>query len=73
MLERVIECLLERHADRRVCEVVSAKFLTPLEPEQAFTIHFRERGEETSFECRLGETTLASGKLKLAQRKHGTV
>jgi 3-hydroxymyristoyl/3-hydroxydecanoyl-(acyl carrier protein) dehydratase len=72
MLERVIDCLSERYAVRQVCEVVSAKFLAPLEPEQAFTIHFDERGDAANFECRQGETILACGKLKLTQRVLGT-
>lgn len=65
LLERVIEALSQRHAGHHVCEVVSAKFLSPLKPEQAFSIHVQERGETVDFECRLGETTLTSGRLKL--------
>jgi 3-hydroxymyristoyl/3-hydroxydecanoyl-(acyl carrier protein) dehydratase len=67
VLERVIESLSQRHAEQRVCEVVSTKFLSPLKPEQTFSIHFQERGESIDFECRQGETTLTSGRLKLTQ------
>lgn len=67
LLERVIDSLSQHHPDQRVCEVVSTKFLTPLKPEQAFSIHFQDRGESIDFECRLGETTLTSGRLKLTQ------
>ena len=66
MLERVVAALLQRHAGRRVCEVVSTKFISPLKPGEAFSIHFSERGDSVDFECRTGETTLTSGKLKLA-------
>ena len=65
LLERVIEALAERHAERGVCEVVSTKFLSPLKPSQAFSIHFTEHGEHIDFECRSGEVRLSSGKLKV--------
>jgi hypothetical protein len=59
--------LSQRHAGRWVCEVVSTKFITPLKPGEAFSIHFSERDDDSvDFECRTGETTLSSGKLKLA-------
>jgi 3-hydroxyacyl-[acyl-carrier-protein] dehydratase len=66
ILERVIEALLQRHAEGWISEVVSTKFLSPLRPGQTFSIHFHERAESVDFECRRGETTLTSGRLKLA-------
>ena len=65
MLERVIDALTQRHVDRGVSEVVSTKFLAPLKPSQAFSLHFAEHGESIDFECRSGEITLARGRLKL--------
>jgi 3-hydroxymyristoyl/3-hydroxydecanoyl-(acyl carrier protein) dehydratase len=69
MLERVIDCLAQRHGDLWVCEVVSAKFLSPLHPDQAFTVHLDEHAETINFECRRGQTTLTSGRLKLTHRE----
>ncbi len=69
LLEKVIDCLSQRHSERQVCEVVSTKFLSPLKPEQGFSIRFREHGEAIDFECRRGDTTISSGKLKLTHRE----
>jgi 3-hydroxymyristoyl/3-hydroxydecanoyl-(acyl carrier protein) dehydratase len=69
VLERVIDCLAQRHGDLWVCEVVNAKFLSSLQPAQAFTVCFDERNEAIDFECRRGETILASGRLKLTRRE----
>ncbi len=66
MLERVIAALSQQHTGHRVCELVSTKFVAPLTPGQPFTIHFSEHGDSIDFECRAGETTLTSGRLKLA-------
>ena len=66
ILQRVIECLRERHAERETGEIASAKFVQPLKPGEAFTIHYRAQGGETRFECRHGETLFASGTLKPA-------
>jgi 3-hydroxyacyl-[acyl-carrier-protein] dehydratase len=66
ILQRVIESLRQRHPGSEPREIVSAKFLRPLKPGEAFSIHFRERAGETDFECRVGGAPLSSGKLKLA-------
>ncbi len=66
ILERVVRALLAQRPGQRLARVVNAKFASPLRPEQAFTIHFRERTGETGFECRRGETLLASGRLRLS-------
>lgn len=67
ILERVIDSLTDRHGERWVCEVVDTKFLSPLLPGQGFTIHFHEKAGLVSFECRLGESLISCGKLKLTQ------
>jgi 3-hydroxymyristoyl/3-hydroxydecanoyl-(acyl carrier protein) dehydratase len=69
VLERVIDCLAQRHDNLRVYEVVNAKFLSPLQPDQAFTVRFNERAEAIDFECRRGETLLTSGRLKLIRKE----
>jgi 3-hydroxymyristoyl/3-hydroxydecanoyl-(acyl carrier protein) dehydratase len=69
LLQRVIEGLALALGEQRVCEVVSAKFLYPLKPEQAFSVRFQAHGETVEFECRREETRLASGKLKLIHSK----
>jgi 3-hydroxyacyl-[acyl-carrier-protein] dehydratase len=71
LLERVIDGLTAHLAQQQVCEVVSAKFLSPLKPEQTFSVHFRARDQVTDFECRRGESVIASGRLKLAQADSG--
>lgn len=65
ILQRVIESLRQRHPGSAVGEIVRAKFLHPLKPGEAFSIHYRERADETGFECRMGETILSTGRLKL--------
>ncbi len=67
ILQHVIDSLAARHGERRVCEVVDTKFLSPLGPGQGFTIHFHEKAEFVSFECRLGESLISCGKLKLSK------
>jgi 3-hydroxyacyl-[acyl-carrier-protein] dehydratase len=66
ILERVIDCLLQRHPGLETREIGSAKFLLPLSAGQAFTIHYREREREIEFECRLDDAILSSGRVKLA-------
>jgi len=66
ILQRVIEALCQRHPGCETREIVSAKFLRPLKPGEAFSIHFRERAGETGFECRVGEDVFSTGRLKLA-------
>lgn len=65
ILERVIDCLIERHPGMEASEIVSAKFLHPLRPGEPFTIHYQEREGETGFECRVGESLLSTGRVKL--------
>jgi 3-hydroxyacyl-[acyl-carrier-protein] dehydratase len=66
LLERVFDGLAERHPLQRVSEVVSAKFLSPLSPGHAFTVHFHTHKDVTDFECRCGNNLIASGRLRLS-------
>ena len=68
ILERVIESLSAHRPDTEVCEISYAKFLHPLQAGISFTIHFQEKPGEALFECRSGETSFCTGKLKLAPR-----
>jgi len=71
ILERVLHALRRQRPGLRLTRVVSAKFVSPLRPDQDFTIHFRERAGETGFECRRGETLIASGRLRLLPQGAG--
>ena len=66
ILERVVECLGMRHPQAELGEILWAKFLHPLKPDQEFNIFFRKEGKMVTFECRLNDTLLTTGKLSLA-------
>jgi len=65
ILECVVESLTAQHPETEVCEISHAKFLHPLQPGVAFTIHYQEKPGEALFECHAGENKICTGKLKL--------
>ena len=71
ILERVVDSLLERFPQQRLGELVSVKFLSPLQPGQPFEIQIDYTGTEVRFDCLLGELVIATGKLKLIPQEPG--
>ena len=65
ILERVRECLVEWKPQARIRNVVTAKFISPILPEQRFRIHLTEKGLDVSFQCIVDGEVIAQGKLKL--------
>ncbi len=69
ILDRVIQALMDWKPDERLTGIPTAKFLTPLYPQQGFTIRFIEAGPgRIRFECRRDDDgqPLVQGQLALA-------
>ena len=67
ILDRVIALLDQHHPEARVSEVISAKFMRPLLPGQAFDVCGEEKTGLISFECLVDETVIATGKLAVTE------
>jgi 3-hydroxymyristoyl/3-hydroxydecanoyl-(acyl carrier protein) dehydratase len=67
LLQRIIELLVQRYPGFQVTEVINAKFMHPLLPEQSFDIRGEEKSGRISFECLVEDTPIASGKLALTK------
>lgn len=67
LLDEVLRAFADWRSADRPMGIPQVKFLTPLRPEQPFTIHLRESGGEVRFDC-LGDDgrLLARGRLTLA-------
>jgi 3-hydroxymyristoyl/3-hydroxydecanoyl-(acyl carrier protein) dehydratase len=63
ILERVIELLEQQFPEIRINEVVTAKFIQPLRPEQSFELSAQLKPGQISFECAIGDQTITAGKL----------
>jgi 3-hydroxymyristoyl/3-hydroxydecanoyl-(acyl carrier protein) dehydratase len=63
ILERVIELLEQQYPKIRINEVVTAKFIQPLRPEQSFQLSTQLKPGQISFECALDDQTITAGKL----------
>lgn len=69
ILDEVLATLIEWRQDSQLTGIRLVKFLTPLQPEQAFTISFsakNERATEINFCCRAGDRVIAEGRLEVA-------
>ncbi|MET0027033.1 MAG: hypothetical protein ABW101_05300 [Candidatus Thiodiazotropha sp.] len=66
ILERVIDLMKRRFPQSEVREVISAKFMQPLRPGQAFEVWGEDKPGRVQFECRVDGSTIAAGKLSLA-------
>ncbi|RLW55578.1 MAG: hypothetical protein B6D70_03840 [gamma proteobacterium symbiont of Stewartia floridana] len=63
ILDRVIE-LLEHHLPgTSISEIITAKFMQPLLPEQSFELRAEVKPTQISFECVVDEQTITAGKL----------
>ncbi|MET0065859.1 MAG: ACP dehydratase [Candidatus Thiodiazotropha sp.] len=67
ILDRVIELVQSRYPETEVAEVVTAKFMQPLLPGQAFEVWGEDKPGQLSFECRVNGSPVASGKLALVE------
>ena len=67
ILDRVISLLERRRPETRVKEVISAKFMRPLLPGQAFDVSGEQKSGLITFECLVDETVIATGKLALTE------
>jgi 3-hydroxyacyl-[acyl-carrier-protein] dehydratase len=65
ILDRVIDLLSRRFPEHEVKEVISAKFMRPLSPGQAFEVCGEDKPGQIQFECRVDGIPFASGKLAL--------
>ncbi|MGM0593506.1 MAG: 3-hydroxyacyl-ACP dehydratase FabZ family protein [Pseudomonadota bacterium] len=69
ILERVAGAVVQWLGGGAVAAVQSAKFVSPLLPQQPLTISLRRKGEETvAFRCHVGERLVAQGSLALQGR-----
>ncbi|MBV2090018.1 MAG: hydroxymyristoyl-ACP dehydratase [Candidatus Thiodiazotropha sp. (ex. Lucinisca nassula)] len=63
ILDRVIE-LLEHHLPgTSINEIITAKFMQPLLPEQSFELRAEVKPAQISFECVVDGQTITAGKL----------
>ncbi|MCG7990108.1 MAG: hydroxymyristoyl-ACP dehydratase [Candidatus Thiodiazotropha lotti] len=63
ILDRVIE-LLEHHLPEfSINEIITAKFMQPLLPEQGFELCAEVKPGQISFECVVDDQTITAGKL----------
>ncbi len=65
ILEQVIDLLMRRFPGSEVTEVISAKFMQPLRPGQAFEVWGDDKPGQVKFECRVAGSVIAAGKLLL--------
>lgn len=66
ILDEVLQAARQWRGALRLKRVVSVKFISALKPGNAFSIELREDGHShIEFECLLGETTFASGRLEV--------
>ncbi|MEN8166500.1 MAG: hydroxymyristoyl-ACP dehydratase [Pseudomonadota bacterium] len=63
ILEQVVKTLTERRPDVRACEIVSAKFLSPLKPGEPFSLRISQQAGAVQFECSRNDQLIASGRL----------
>ena len=64
LLERVVDAARAwRGASLRIAGFPSVKFLSPLQPGQAFEIHLQDDGAQLRFSCSAGARLLAQGTL----------
>ena len=68
ILDEVIAALAEWRQNAHLNGIRIVKFLTPLQPEQAFTISLslrNEHGAELNFRCRAEERIIVEGQLEV--------
>ena len=72
ILERVLEALHAENGDSKVIAIPAVKFLTPLLPDQVFSIHLRGVADQTvRFECHRAGQILARGELRCTDERSG--
>jgi 3-hydroxyacyl-[acyl-carrier-protein] dehydratase len=65
ILDEVLATLNEWRAGSRLIGIRVAKFLTPLTPEQPFTISLSGTDDAIDFRCRIEERVVAKGRLEV--------
>jgi 3-hydroxyacyl-[acyl-carrier-protein] dehydratase len=68
ILDEVLAALLEWHKNCQLTGIRAVKFLVPLKPEQAFTIHFSasdDGGGEVNFSCHIEDRVIVEGRLEV--------
>jgi 3-hydroxyacyl-[acyl-carrier-protein] dehydratase len=69
ILDEVLEALIEWREKSQLTAIRTVKFLTPLKPEQPFTISFSATNEsagEVDFYCRAEDRVIVKGRLKVS-------
>ena len=69
ILDEVLAALIEWRQDSQLIGIRLVKFLTPLPPEQAFTISLSTRNQravEVNFCCRAEDRVIVEGQLEVA-------
>jgi 3-hydroxymyristoyl/3-hydroxydecanoyl-(acyl carrier protein) dehydratase len=63
ILDRVFELLEHQFPQIRISEIITAKFMQPLLPEQGFELSADIKSGKINFECRVDHRTITAGKL----------
>jgi 3-hydroxyacyl-[acyl-carrier-protein] dehydratase len=69
ILDEVLAALLQRRSDCQLTGIRFVKFLTPLKPEQTFTIQFCANDDdaaEVDFHCVVEDRVIAEGRLEIS-------
>ena len=73
ILDEVLQAARQWRGRLRLTKVVSVKFISTLKPGETFDVNLREDGRShIEFECLLGESTFAAGRLEVELDVNGS-
>ncbi|MDJ0807025.1 MAG: hydroxymyristoyl-ACP dehydratase [Gammaproteobacteria bacterium] len=68
ILENLSKAILNQWPGALVCEVINAKFLSPLKPGETVSMHLSRQAKAVHFDCKRAGDLIATGRLAVTFR-----